>query len=215
MKYIIMCGGRYYKWQIPRQFVMINGEAIVARTIRLLRENGVEDIAISTNDPRFGMYGVPLLSHENRFDTIGNGSWVDGFYPVTEPVCYILGDVVFSPEAIREIVNTETDGVEFFASCPPFHEDYSKPWAEPFAFKVVDLERFFKARDFVRENEQTGLYRRRPISWEFWQAIHGGQPNEIDYGSYHAINDYTCDVDAPEDAFRMELIIQHYERTRK
>lgn len=215
MKYIIMCGGRYYKWQIPRQLIQINGEAIVARTIRLLREAGVDDIAISTNDPRFEGIGVPILTHENRFDTIGNGSWVDGFYPTTEPVCYILGDVVFSPEAIREIVNTETDSVEFFASCPPFSADYTKPWAEPFAFKVVDLERFRAAQDFVKANENTGLYRRRPISWEFWQRIIGGEPNTIDYGSYHAINDYTCDVDEPADAFRMELIIQHYERNKR
>ena len=49
MKYIIMCGGTYKKWWKPRQLAEIKGEALVARTIRLLRENGVEDIAISTN----------------------------------------------------------------------------------------------------------------------------------------------------------------------
>ena len=47
MKYIIMCGGIYKKWETPRQMLPINGEPIVARTIRLLRENGIKDIASS------------------------------------------------------------------------------------------------------------------------------------------------------------------------
>ena len=47
MKYIIMCGGDYVKWETPRHLSIICGEEIVARTIRLLRENGIKDIAIS------------------------------------------------------------------------------------------------------------------------------------------------------------------------
>ena len=44
MKYIIMCGGRYRVWETPKHFLEIKGEPIVARTIRLLRECGVDDI---------------------------------------------------------------------------------------------------------------------------------------------------------------------------
>ena len=55
MKYIILCGGMNSKEQKsfdkPRHLLEIKGEPIVARTIRLLRENGVENIAISTDDP--------------------------------------------------------------------------------------------------------------------------------------------------------------------
>ena len=57
MKYIIMCGGpRSYK---PLR--VINNETIVERTIRLLRENGITDIAISTNDDRYQL-DIPILS---------------------------------------------------------------------------------------------------------------------------------------------------------
>ena len=58
MRYIIMCGGDYYRWETPRQLLKINGEPIVARTIRLLKENGVEDIAISSNNVEFSKFGV-------------------------------------------------------------------------------------------------------------------------------------------------------------
>ena len=51
MFYIIMCGGTYKKWETPRQLTKVCGEPIVARTIRLLREQGVDDIAISSNNP--------------------------------------------------------------------------------------------------------------------------------------------------------------------
>ena len=50
MKYIIMCGGTYKQWETPRQMLPVNDEPIVARTIRLLTENGINDIAISSNN---------------------------------------------------------------------------------------------------------------------------------------------------------------------
>ena len=99
MIYIIMCGGTYNYWETPRQLTKINGEPIVARTIRLLKENGVNDIAISSNNPIFEQFGVPVLRHENNYvaTRLGqyNTCWVDAFYPTNEPVCYIFGDVVF------------------------------------------------------------------------------------------------------------------------
>ena len=53
MKYILMCGGNYPKFEVPRQLLKVNGEVLIERTIRLLRENGITDIAISTNNKAF------------------------------------------------------------------------------------------------------------------------------------------------------------------
>ena len=208
MRYIIMCGGSY---QFPRHFTQIRGETIVARTIRLLREAGAEDLAISATDPSFEAFGLPVLKHVNAFfakngEVIG-GSWVNAFYPTDEPACYIFGDVVFSPEAIRTIVNTPANGIAFFASAPPLSPRFIKRWAEPFAFKVEDQRRFRAAIDFVNANLDTGIFRRHPIAWELWQVIRGRDVREIDYDSYTAINDYTCDIDYPEDAPRIEAMM--------
>lgn len=209
MKYIIMCGGRYDKWKTPRQLTKIRGEPVVSRTIRLLREAGVTDISISTNDERFDQCDVPILRHENNFrgyaDRGTGGSWVEAFYPTDEPACYLLGDVVFSPEAIRTIAGTETNDIEFFASAPPFHRSYIKPHAEPFAFKVVDQKHFRDAVDFVRTHDD--LFKRRPIAWELWQVINGENPNDINFRNYTVINDYTCDIDEPEDVEIIERVI--------
>ena len=208
MRYIIMCGGRYEFWEKPRQLTLIKGEPIVARTIRLLREQGITDIAISSQHPAFRDFGVPVLQHDNNWVVpqpgISTGDWADCFYPTYEPTCYLMGDVVFSSEAIKTIVTTETEDIEFFASAPPFAENYSKPYAEPFAFKVQDPDHLRRAQKICHEARLNGAFLREPIAWEFWSVVKGTPYNFIDFSSYTAINDYTCDIDEPGDVIRIE-----------
>ena len=193
-----MSGGDYHE-ELPRQLLVLNGEPIIARTIRQLRANGVEDIAISSLDSRFDGYGVPRLEHANNY-ICGDPKtyWISAFYPTDYPVCYIFGDVVFSNEAIKTIVETQTDSIEFFASAPPFDEKYIKNWAEPFAFKVQNSKEFAKALNKCKDYAKQGQLD-RVISWELWQVIKETPLNNIDYTNYVAINDYTCDIDEPGD----------------
>ena len=207
MKYIIMCGGTYKRWETPRQLTEICGEPLIARTIRLLKEAGISDIAISSNNSVFEQFGVPVLRHDNGLvvteELNVKGYWVDAFYPTDEPACYLFGDVVYSPEAIKTIVGTETDDIEFFASSPPFAPEYIKPWAEPFALKVENTDHLKHAVCITKQYADMGLFYRHPIMWELWQVIQATPLNHIDYGNYTVINDYTCDVDRAED---IELI---------
>lgn len=194
MKYIIMCGCNP-KQERPKHLIVIDGEEIIARTIRLLQENGIDDICLTTAHPAFKKFGLPILTHDNPFYTSGR-YWVDGFYPTSEPVCYIMGDVFFSPEAIRRIVEVETDDVQFFASSPPFGKYYPKQYAEPFAFKVCNQEHFQSAIKEVRRLCDAGKFGRHPIAWELWQVVKGTQINNIIFNNYCEINDYTCDIDS-------------------
>ena len=193
MKYIIMCGCNP-KQERPKHLIQVDGEEIIARTIRLLRESGVDDIALSTAHPIFEKFGLPILKHSNTFYKDWK-YWVDAFYPTDEPACYIMGDVFFSPEAIQRIVETDTNDIQFFASSPPFGKQYPKQYAEPFAFKVVNQEHFQNAIAEVRRLCDAGKFLRHPIAWELWQVIKGTQINVIVFNNYCEINDYTCDVD--------------------
>ena len=202
-KYIIQCGCDPHT-ETPKHFHRVNGERIVERVIRLLRENGITDISISSNHTDFKQFGLPILQHPNPY--YGNaGTWVDGFYPIDLPVCYVFGDVVFSPEAIKTIISTDTDDIEFFASAPPFAKNYIKPWAEPFAFKVRNQEHF--QQSLVRVKELKSQFNRDPIAWELWQVIKGTPINQIDYTNYTVINDYTCDVDSYKDAKKFNEVV--------
>lgn len=196
MKYIIMCGGFACDCEKPKHFFEFRGKPIVQRIVDLLKECGIDDIAITTSPNRvddykiFGVDVIPYNSNNKPF------VWLDAFYPIKEPVCYIFGDVVFSPEAIKTIVETPTDDIEFFASAPPFAPEYPKLWAEPFAFKAQNFERFRACVCNAKEmDSQHVWYRRPPIAWELWQVIKNTVPNKIVYNNYVVINDYTCDVD--------------------
>lgn len=185
MNYIILAGTSAIN--PPKQLLEVNGEVIIERTIRLLKENGVDPIVCSSN---------PLFDKYNRLDYDSSGNWVNAFPPIKEPTCFIFGDVYFSPEAIKTIVETDTDSIEFFASAPPFAPEYPKRWAEPFAFKVRDIEHFKWAIQAVRANMEK--FKRDPIAWELWQVIKGTPINHIET-NYTVINDYTCDIDYAED----------------
>ena len=213
MRYIIMCGGDYGGWQTPRHLTEIDGEPIVARTIRLLRSAGVKDIAISTDSLAFAKFNVPLLTCENDYDVAAGygsstGYWCSGFFRTSDPVCYIFGDVVFSPEAIKTIVEYKTDDVMFFGSKRPFSAVYPKKHEEPFAFKVVNTEHFWQAIEEHKKLTDAGTHWRKPIAWELWFLVCGQDPAEdlrnLINNSYVGINDYTCDVDWPEDAKAIE-----------
>lgn len=213
-KYIIMCGGEYTQWETPRQLSKILGEEIVARTIRLLKENGIKDIAISSNNPLFEKFNVPVLKHDNYYIGAGfksvQGDWFNCFYPTNEPVCYLFGDVVYSEEAIKKIVETETDDIEFFGSKKPFADNYIKTHEEPFAFKVYNQKHLQEAIKKTRELNEQHKFWRKPIAWELWTVIKNA-PLQVKPGEYTAdyiaINDYTCDVDFKEDIKKINKML--------
>ena len=202
MKYIILCGSNHALINgTPRQLVKIGGERVLDRTIRLLRENGITDISITATDPAFDGIDAEVIQYDS------SGPWINAFPPIKEPTCFIFGDVLFSPAAIEKIVETDTDDIAFFASTPPFAPNYPKLWAEPFSFKVVNLQHFAESVLKIKELQASGAFHRDPIAWELWQVIKGTPLNNIIYTNYVAINDYTCDIDYPADVEIMERLL--------
>ena len=214
IKYVLMCGGHYKHWETPRHLSVVLGETLVERTIRLLRKNGIENISISSDNPIFEKFGVPVLKHDNLYIAknfaIEEGEWFNCFYPTDEPTCYIFGDVYFSDEAIKTIVETETDDIEFFGSQEPFAKNYIKTHVEPFALKVVNQKHLREAIEKTKVMESEGRFWRKPIMWELWTVIKGVEP-EVKGGKYLAdyvaINDYTCDIDWKSDIINLEKIL--------
>lgn len=205
MKYIIMCGGEYKNFETPKHLSKVRGEIIVERTIRLLKENGIKDIYISTNNPAFDYIDVPKLRHENNFkvDYIGtkeivSGFWLNAFYPIEEAVCYIFGDVYFSDNAIKTIVEYESNENVLFGNSIAKNELHEN-WGEPFAYKVNKPKEFRDGINKVKELYVQGKIIRHPIVWELYRYLNNLDINiQRITNNYICIDDYTIDIDSPD-----------------
>ncbi len=207
MKFAIMCGGEYKNFDIPKPLVEIKGEKLIERTIRLLKELGVQDIVITSNNPIFDNFGVLRIENkENTFSqdsswTNMQGWWLDGFYRFNEPTCYLFGDVYYSERAIQEVVYDYDKNFIFVGSDPQRNEGYTlKPWEEPLAFMVFNYNNFYDAIDEVKKLYLEGKVKRHPIAWEVYRYLCGYDVNERKLEDHFVcINDYSCDVDCMED----------------
>lgn len=213
MRYIIMAGGNYKDFETPKHLLKVKGERLVDRTIRLLKENGVTDIAITSNNPLFDSCGVERIEHNNDYETKGGvtvkGYWVDAFLPSDEPITYLYGDVYYSDYAIKTIVETPADDILFFASRNVHgRREYIKNWEEPFAYKVIDQKKFRDAINYCKSERDKGRCNREPISWELYRAINGYDLNTHIIGDrFYAIDDYTTDIDCIEDIAKLESVL--------
>ena len=186
LKYIIMCAGKGKRWNnylgVPKQLIKINNETLLGRTTRLLKENGINDYVITNNEDKFNEYGTVIKQAFNDCE-------VDRFEETeNKKICYLYGDVYYTDEAMKTIVNTDTDNILFFGS-----------GMEIFAIKIKNKELFFEHKKRVKD-----LYLKkeieRCIGWEVYKSL-----NDIPLDGYaikdmyYLINDKTDDIDYPED----------------
>ena len=198
---IIMCGGVYDTFETPKQLSVVNGETLLERTIRLLKENGVTDLYISSNDDRFQKYGR-VLKHNNSFKFENgkvHGYWIDAYYPTDEPAIYLHGDVYYSDKAIKKIISLNPSVNTFIGNEVARNKEH-KNWGEPFGWIVVNQKEFRKGIEATKKLQDEGkLERGYALSWELYRVLNGLDPNKqyIIDNTYLSIDDETIDIDAP------------------
>ena len=204
---IIMCGGYYENFKEHKSLSIINGERLIERTIRLLKENGIKDYYISSNDDRFKEYGK-ILKHENTYryeDGKIKGYWVDAYYPTEEPCIYLHGDVYYTEKAIKKILNYNPKVNTMIGNQWALNENHDKV-GEPFGWIIVDQEKFRNAINECKRLQDEGKCDRMPVSWELYQVLNGHDVNgfDISIDTYLPIYDETIDIDYPEQIKRLE-----------
>ena len=204
MKYIIMCGGSYDYWETPKQLVEINGERLVDRTIRLLKENNIPEVYISSNNPIFDSCDAIRIEHSNNWSVVDNketGYWLDAYYPFpdNEQICYLYGDVYYSEAAIKTIVEYEASENTLFGSGIALNEQHNN-WGEPYAYKVFNNKKFKDGIEKCKEMYNAGLINRNPITWELYRVLHNLNINIQQITTdYVVIDDETIDIDKPHE----------------
>ena len=213
MKYIILANSNDKKLPFPRQLSEINGESLICRTIRLLKENGVKDIVITARDERFDNLGATRyepINSDYDYNT-GQGYWLNAFpfELLTEPVCFIWGDVYFSDNAIKTIVNNDDDKYLFFCTYKNRDLKYIKKHDEPLAFKVVDTELFKEKINEVKKLKDDKVCCREPIIWEVYRVMNDIYVNEHRLkDNVVVINDESCDIDCIEDLEKLKKVLE-------
>jgi hypothetical protein len=179
-----MCAGNGKRWGdylgIPKHFVIINGETLIGRTTRLLKEYGINDYLITTSDERYKQYG------QTRPQT-NNDCEIDRYEEIEDnEICYLYGDVYYTEEALRTIINTPTDEILFFGS-----------EMEIFGVKIKNKKLFFKHKNRVKKLYLDSKID-RCIGWEVYKSINNLPLNEYAITDrFVLIDDETDDIDYP------------------
>lgn len=159
MKYVIMADGKGTRWShptgIPKHLVKVDGETLLGRTVRLLREAGCEDIVITSHDPRYEVEGAV------RYEPKNNNIEIDRFTEelIDDSVCFLYGDTFYSEDSIRKITTMRETPVQFFGTETSI-----------VAVKVFDGELFRKHVDRVRQLYLDGKID-KCIGWQVYQSM--------------------------------------------
>ena len=189
MKYVIMADGKGTRWNnhqdIPKHFIEINGETLLARTVRLLNEKDPGcQVFITSHDPRYEVEGAV------RYEPKHNVLEIDRFTRelIEDNVCFLYGDTYYSDSSMDLIVGGEAEDMLFFGNEKSI-----------IAVKVKDAELF---RSHIQN--VTDLFLAGKIKdckgWHVYQSFTGLPFDVKQIGEkYIYIKDETKDFNSPED----------------
>ncbi len=195
MKYIIMADGKGTRWNnyhnIPKHLIEIGGETLLARTVRLLRENDARaDIVITSHDPRYEVPGA------RRYEPQNNHLEIDRFTEelIADDVCFLYGDTFYSESVIQKIADTPAEKLLFFGNERSI-----------VAIKVADGALFRQHVDRVRALFLAGKIE-KCIGWQVYQSFEGLPFGEKTIAAdYILIQDGTEDFNSPADYNRRTM----------
>ena len=190
MKYIIMADGKGTRWAnysgIPKHLIEIDGETLLARTVRLLKEFDAGcEVIITSHDERYEVAGA------TRYEPKNNIYEVDRFTEelIEDNVCFLYGDTFYSEEAVREITGTPADGgILFFGNAKSI-----------VAVKAADGGLLKHHVDRVRQLFIEGKIE-KCIGWQVYQSYMNLPFGEKKIaGRFVVLADGTQDFNTPED----------------
>ncbi len=194
MKYIIMADGKGTRWgnyrDKPKHLIEIDGETLLGRTVRLLKEKdpGCE-VIITSHDSRYEFEGA------RRYEPKHNVLEIDRFTEelIEDDICFLYGDTFYSEKAIKTIADTAPEDILFFGNERAI-----------VAVKIADGKLFRYHVDRVREKYLNGEIK-KCIGWQVYQSFLNLPFGEkkID-AKFILLKDGTEDFNSPEDYNRRQ-----------
>jgi MobA-like NTP transferase domain len=204
---IITAAGAASRWgkPLPKHLTVIEGETLLARTVRLVREiEPKAEIVISgPADERYKVPGSTLFTPIERPDDLECSmyTWTRRLWDRNGRTTYLYGDVFYSEPAIARIMSF---------SDPEWHvwgrlkgnkvKWYPEIWSHSF-WPEHHATEDMSIREVVRR-ARAGALRRASIyemyKWQFGKHLPWTWA-QWDLGRFSEINDATEDFDTPED----------------
>ena len=189
MKYIIMADGKGTRWNnhqdIPKHFIQINGETLLARTVRLLKEKDPTcEVIITSHDSRYEVEGAV------RYEPKDNVLEIDRFTKelIEDNICFLYGDTYYSEQSMDSIVESDVEDLLFFGNEKSI-----------VAVKVKNSDLFKSHIANVTELFLNGKIKDCK-GWQVYQSF-SGLPFDVKQiaDKYIYIEDDTKDFNSPED----------------
>lgn len=210
---IIIAAGEGTRWGnhlgVPKHFIEVDGEPILARTVRLLNEHGVTDVnVVGPDDERYRIDGATLYVPELQQDCNQNCG-ADKFLSSKDlwlnegRTIVLYGDCYFTDQAVNTITGYAHRDWLLFAR-PHGSHITGCPWGECFAQSFFDGQigehlRTLERAVHLHHNQKIW----HPSGWQHYRAMMGLPVDWWDRQCWGdrlvLIDDFTEDFDSPDD----------------
>lgn len=209
---ILICAGEASRWanylDTPKHLIEIEGERLLDRTVRLLRERGVQDIHVVVKQisPAYQAEGaeqyVAKLNPENK-DADKFLSSSELWNPTGRTIVF-YGDCYYTEDAMDTIL--DYSGKDWHLFCRRDASDITgTPWGECFAYVFYSrhFDLFRTKLEYVRDLFKAGTITRCG-GWELYRALTGREGRRVlrphtMTTNWTNIDDWTDDFDYPKD----------------
>lgn len=191
MRFVIMADGKGTRWDnfmgIPKHLAKVDGEPILARTVRLLNEmtDRQAEVIVTSHDERYEFEG------SRRHEPLDNKLEIDRFTAelIEDDTCFLYGDTYYTEEALRSILDTYTDDLIFFGNNKSI-----------VAVKIKDSQLFKQHVDNVKKLFLAGKID-RCVGWQVYQSFTGQDfaNTAVPSEKFILLGEKTTDFNTPEE----------------
>lgn len=189
MRFVIMADGKGIRWNnhlgIPKHLAEVNGEPIISRTVRLLRDLTDGEIIVTSHDERYEFKG------SIRHEPLNNRLEIDRFTEelIEDDICFLYGDTYYTESALKTIICTKTEDMIFFGNSKSI-----------VAVKVTDSELFRYHLNRVKQLYISGKLQKCK-GWQVYQSFVGQSFEEKPRpgGKFVLLDETTTDINTPEE----------------
>lgn len=192
MRFVIMADGKGTRWNnylgIPKHMAEVKGEALIERTIRLIRELNDEDdveIIVTSHDKRYEFCG------STRYEPLNNRLEIDRFTDelLIDGMCFLYGDTYYTEASLSKILECEAEDILFFGNEKSI-----------VAVKISNSELFRYHVCRVRQLYLEGALN-RCVGWQVYQSFTSQDFNDVisTEKKFIYVDRETRDINTPEE----------------